>query len=100
MKIDTATSPMTDQDWEEMLSAIPKTFLPVEFIKQIVFHYADKDDIVLDMQMLTTDLRETLEMWMDERSGDSEKVSMIVDVNKVRKYIEPITSDFLNAYFK
>lgn len=100
MKLDLATSPMSSKDWEEMLSNIPKTFLPVEFIKQIVFHYPNKDDIVLDMQFLTTDIRETLEMWMDERSNDSEKVSMVVDVEKVKEYIEQITSDFLDAYFK
>lgn len=86
--------------WETLIGPIPKLAVPVEFIKQIVFYYSNNEEIVLDVSEVQDDLKETVENWIETNYANSKKISMVVDIQKVRKFIEPITKEFLGTFFK
>jgi len=88
------------REWESLLDPIPKLAVPVDFIKQIVFYYPGDKEIVLDVSEVTDDIRETFEDWVEANYVNAKKISLVVDVEKVRKFIEPITKDFLDSYFQ
>lgn len=85
--------------WQDLINPLPKSAVPVDFIKQIIFYYPD-GEIVLDLSELGTDSRDKIEHWVSENLDKSNRVRMIVDVEKIKSYIEPITSDFLNGFFE
>ena len=86
------------QKWEALIEPIPKTAIPIEFIKQIVFYYPNNEEVVIDLSMITTELKSTLESWIEENYAKTNKISMIVDVAKIQAFIEPITTAFLDDY--
>ena len=86
--------------WQALIDPIPKLAVPVDFIKQIVFYYPGDKEIVLDVSDVTEDIRDTFEDWVEANYANAKKISLVVDVEKVRKFVEPITKDFLESYFK
>ena len=83
-------------DWEALIAPIPKIAVPVEFIKHIVFYYPGNKEVVLELNKVDTELIET---WIEANYADSQKISMIVDIKKVKSFIEPVTKNFFEEHF-
>lgn len=87
------------QEWADLIEPIPKMAVPIEFVKQIIIGTAD-GEIVLDTESITSDeLANAIDKWIEINHAAANKVSMVVDIEQVRAFIEPITEKYLNKYF-